>query len=105
MRQLSKIASISPLEFTAENLPTGVVTKGSDLKLCKSIGLDYPVLESMTYSNFLVPSNSIVLILSLAGRPKSFQVGETWDSYDILDILVEGRVYQCFRSSLNIITF
>ena len=103
MIHLGNIASIREHEYTKENLPSGIVLDGTHLKLCKHIGLDYPVSESLSYSSHIVQSDIIVLILSIAGRPKSFQEGKIWNGYDILNILADGNVYQCFRSSLNII--
>lgn len=104
MIHLGNIASIRDHEYTKESLPTGIVSNGVFLKLCKHISLDYPVLESLSYSNHFVSNDTIVLVLSVVGRPRSFQEGKTWDGYDIVDIFADGHVYQCFRSSLSVIT-
>ena len=103
MKQLGNIASILTSEFTEEHLPTGVLPAINKVQLCTVIDLSYPVIESLTYSNKLVDTDSVALILSLKGRPSSFQTGEVWSGYDIFNVLVEGEVYQCFRSSLEVI--
>lgn len=104
MKQLGNIASILTSEFTEEHLPTGVLPATNKVQLCAEIDLNYPVLESLSYSSKLVDTGSVALILSLKGRPSSFQTGEGWSGYDIFNVLVEGEIYQCFRSSLEIIT-
>ena len=97
MSIIGNIAVINPSEFTREHLPTGVVESCGRLMLCKNIHTSYPVLEAIVKSNHTVDPKSIALIVSIEGRPGSFQTGEIWSCYDILNVLVEGRTYQCFR--------
>ena len=103
MSNIGNIARLEISEFTKENLPTGVTRSSGQVRLCEKISPSYPVSEAIVQSSHLVDSDSIALILSKEGRPTSFQSGEGWSCYDIFNILVEGRTYQCFRYSLKIL--
>ena len=101
---IGNIAGIIPEEFTQENLPTGILRLEGRLRLCDQIHASYPVTESIVASTHTVDQDSVALIVSIEGRPGSFQTGSGWSCYDIVSVLVEGRTYQCFRSSLKILT-
>ena len=105
MQIVGKITSFKTDEFTPENLPTGVrISPSGMMRLCKSIDLEYPVLGALTESSHLICTSSIGIIVSHNARPKSFSRDPMWTGYDIVSVYVEGRVYECFRGSLNILT-
>ena len=105
MKNIGRIARIKPVEFTQENLPTGIKTVApGSLSLCSCIDPTYPVLGSLKISNKIIMSSSVGIIISEHSRPRSFQKGPVWNDYDILSIYIEGEMYKCFRLSLDILT-
>ena len=105
MNDIGQIAKIKSLEFSLENLPTGIKsTKSGELFLCEDIDPTYPVLGALKESCKPVGKSSIGIIVSEHQRPRSFQKGKLWSDYDILSVYIEGELYKCFRLSLEILT-
>jgi hypothetical protein len=106
MEITGQIVKIKSLEYTHENLPTGILNiKNNFCNLCSTINVKlYPARESLYFSNESIEINSLGLVLSNVGRPYSFQAGEMWEDYDLMRILIEGKLYECFRFSLQVMT-
>jgi len=105
MTIIGKITSFKSLEFTPENLPTGVRSiEPGMLRLCKTIDSTYPVLGALSESPQLISASSVGIVVSKEGRPRSFSQDPIWSEYDIISVYVEGNIYECFRGSLNILT-
>ena len=106
MAYVGKIAVINPVEYTLENLPTGVKPVAEKaLSVCSEIDLKlYPSDEALDHRNQTIDEDEIVLIVGEAGRPNAFQPGDMWSCYDVMQIFSKGQIYECFRSSLKILT-
>jgi hypothetical protein len=104
MNNIGQIAKIKCLEFSRENLPTGVsATELGSLFLCSDIDPTYPVLGALKTSMIPVTTSSVGVIIAEHSRPRSFQKGPAWNDYDILSVYIEGELYKCFRLSLEIL--
>lgn len=101
MNIIGQLATLKQEEFTPEGIPTGIRAQSNTFNMCKHISLDYPVSESLEFSEDVLSANSVCLVISEHGRPTSFSKSSIWNTYDIVTVLVDGKFYKCFRQSLN----
>lgn len=88
--------------FTNDGLTTAYSHEGG-IKLYEKIDLSsYPSCSDFFGEVTNVSSDDVATVIRCVGRPRQISVGDKWSSYDVYEVLIDGKVCQVFRHNITI---
>ena len=87
--------------YTEDGFLTCPIEKNGDMRLYETIDLEsYPSWNDFKGKSTKVSDGDVVTVCGLIGRPERIRSGYNFSSYDIYEILMNGKIRQVFKHNL-----